>query len=230
MNMIQRWLSHLKDLYIIKKQINGHGKNMKEDNKYYQMMADEIKTIRDYNTMTFASQLLDVIPEYFFTVPASSSGKYHPENDLGEGGLVRHSISVKRILEHLLVLEGYFTFTNKEKELLKVAALFHDCMKSGTQSDYEANEHTKFLHPIFASAFILVQAATTSFSYDDAMFIADAIASHMGQWNTSNRESGSLPTPVSDAQKILHLADYMSSRKDINMKLEKPEISIELKQ
>jgi len=228
--MIQRWLLHLKDLYIIKKQTNGRGKNMRKDSIYYQMMSDEINTINDYNTREFALKLLDEIPEYFFTVPASSSGKYHPENDLGEGGLVRHSISVKRILDHLLVLEGYFTFTNKEKELLKVAALFHDCMKSGTQSDYVANEHTKFLHPIFASAFILVQAATVSFPYNDAMFIADAIASHMGQWHKSDRENGSLPTPVSDAQKILHLADYMSSRKDINMKLEKPEISIELKQ
>ena len=37
----------------------------------------------------------------------------------------------------------------------------------------------------------------------------------MGQWNTNS--TAKLPTPETQDQKVLHLADYLASRKDINM-------------
>lgn len=186
-------------------------------NKFYQMMADEISTIESDDVRKFAISLLNSIPEYFFTVPASSSGKYHPKNDLGEGGLVRHSISVKRMLIHLLEPNGYYEFTEREKDLLIVAALFHDSFKSGTQEEYEKNNQTKFLHPAYAASYIIMQSVIHSFDYKDAKFISSAIISHMGQWNKNRSNLGTLPTPETPEQKILHLADYLASRKDINM-------------
>ena len=187
------------------------------NNKYYQMMLNEFDTIKDGDISTFALQLLNRVPEYFFSVPASSSGKYNAQNDLGNGGLVRHSISVKRMLEPLFTLEGYFDLTEREKDLLRVAALFHDCFKSGTQQMYEENQHTKFLHPVYASQFIVMCSVQTGFNYKDADFIAQAVITHMGQWNINSRESCVLPRPETPAQKILHLADYMASRADVNM-------------
>ena len=172
--------------------------------------------------------LLNKVPEYFFTVPASSSGKYHPKNDLGEGGLVRHSISVERMLKHLLEPDEYFDFTPRQVDLLIVAALFHDCLKSGTQEEYEQGKHTKFLHPLYASNFIMTQSVLMGFDYNDALFISSAIISHMGQWNTSKNGPGKLPTPETPAQKALHLADYLASRKDINMEVEVEENDNEL--
>lgn len=188
------------------------------DNKYYMLMREEIDKLQDSENRRFANTLLNRLPEYFFSVPASSSGKYHPQNDLGTGGLVRHSISVARMLDHLLEPDGYFEFDNEQQDLLKIAALFHDCMKSGTQKEYEEDEHTKFLHPLYAANFVMTTAIKSGFPYEKALFIYDAIIAHMGQWNTSNNEIGSkLPTPVSPGQKVLHLADYLASRKDINM-------------
>lgn len=184
---------------------------------YYYMMRDEIDSISNPEIRRFANTLLNRIPDYFFKVPASSSGKYHPKNDLGEGGLVRHSISVKRMLEHLIEPDGFFDFTDDEKDLLIVAALFHDCMKSGTQEEYEKNNRTKFLHPLYAANFVITTSIINGFDYEWAKFIADAIISHMGQWNTNKNEDGTLPLPVSPAQKALNLADYLASRKDINM-------------
>ena len=186
-------------------------------NKYYQMMILELDSIDDIEIAKFAIQLLNRVPDYFFSAPASSSGKYHPQNDLGKGGLVRHSISVKRMLEHLFVLEGYFDLTDKEKNLLRVAALFHDSFKSGTQEMYEQNNQTKFLHPVYAAQFIVMCAIEVGFNYKDADFIAQAVMTHMGQWNTKSRDTSVLPKPETPAQKILHLADYMASRYDVNM-------------
>lgn len=189
-------------------------------NRYYYLMLDAINEINDIDNRRFAHYLLDRVPDYFFIVPASSSGKYHPQNDLGEGGLVRHSISVLRMLEHLLEPEGYFDFTDEQKDLLKIAALFHDCMKSGTQEEYENNQRTKFLHPLYAANFIMTTAIENEYPYEKALFIYDAVIAHMGQWNKNKNESGMLPTPTTMSQKVLHLADYLASRKDINMTLE----------
>ena len=200
-------------------------------NRYYYLMLDAIDEINDIDNRRFARYLLDRVPDYFFIVPASSSGKYHPQNDLGEGGLVRHSISVLRMLEHLLEPEGYFDFTDEQKDLLKIAALFHDCMKSGTQEEYENNQRTKFLHPLYAANFIMTTAIENEYPYEKALFIYDAVIAHMGQWNKNKNESGMLPTPTTMSQKVLHLADYLASRKDINMTLEeddeKPGLSAE---
>jgi hypothetical protein len=189
-------------------------------NRYYYLMLDAIDEINDIDNRRFAHCLLGRVPDYFFIVPASSSGKYHPQNDLGEGGLVRHSISVLRMLEHLLEPEGYFDFTDEQKDLLKIAALFHDCMKSGTQEEYENNQRTKFLHPLYAANFIMTTAIENEYPYEKALFIYDAVIAHMGQWNKNKNESGMLPTPTTMSQKVLHLADYLASRKDINMTLE----------
>ena len=185
---------------------------------YYYMMRDEIDSINNPDIRRFANTLLNRVPDYFFKVPASSSGKYHPKSDLGEGGLVRHSICVKRMLDHLIELADVVAeFTDDEKDLLIVAALFHDCMKSGTQEEYEKNNRTKFLHPLYAANFVITTSIINGFNYEWAKFIADVIISHMGQWNTNKNEDGTLPLPVTPAQRVLNLADYLASRKDINM-------------
>jgi len=189
-------------------------------NKQCDSIWNEIDPLNNTDIRLFGICLLPHVPEYFFHIPASSSGKYHPVGDLGEGGLVRHSIAVKRMLTHILELNGYYEFTDRQKELLQLAALFHDCMKSGTQEDYEKNPHTKFLHPILAANFIMYYACMYEFPYEDAVFMASAIASHMGQWNTSKHESGLLPLPKEPHQKVLHLADYLASRQDINIVIE----------
>lgn len=191
------------------------------ENKYYIMMWNEIDTLKFTDIRSFGISLLNNVPDYFFSVPASSSGKYHPVGDLGEGGLVRHSIAVKRMLEHLMEPYGYYDFTEREKDLLKLAALFHDCFKSGTQEEYEKNPRTKFLHPILAVNFITYYSCLTGFDYDDASFISSAVATHMGQWNKSR--DNILPEPKEPHQKILHLADYLASRQDINMDIKDPE-------
>lgn len=183
---------------------------------FKQMMIDEINTIPVDDIKEFGLKLLEDVPEYFFIVPASSSGKYHSKIDLGDGGLVRHSIAVKRMLGHILEVNPA-NLTDRQKNLLKLGALFHDCMKSGTQEDYKKNPHTKFLHPVFASLLIIDKSIKYEFPCDDAIFVANAVASHMGKWNSQGNKV--LPLPETPAQRLLHLADYLGSRKDVNMEI-----------
>lgn len=107
-----------------------------------------LNTITDREIRSFASELLNNLPDYVWHVGASSTGKYHPAYSLGEGGLMRHQIAVVRFLNFFFELEQFQNeFTAREMDLMRVAALVHDGRKSGEQSDYERNKYTKFDHP-----------------------------------------------------------------------------------
>jgi len=178
---------------------------------------DTILNIFENNDIKeFAAACLDNAPAYWYKVAASSTGKYHPDYALGEGGLARHTMALERILNHMLSVESIGSqFTSRERDLLRVAGLAHDMMKSGTQEEYERSKWTRFDHPLLAARFI---QSIDGLSREEKIFIGMAISSHMGQWNTDKRHPDVvLPKPESKYQIILHLADYLASRKDIEM-------------
>ena len=153
------------------------------------------------------------LPDYFWEIPASSTGKYHPQCDLGEGGLVRHSIMVATIADELVTSELFVEDTELNHDIARAAGLFHDCLKNGpVGEDGSYNEHTDFMHPVYASNFI---AGGLSGEVDPEIVtaIADSIASHMGKWNTSKYAEGELKVPETPMQKLVHCADYTASRK-----------------
>ena len=156
-----------------------------------------------------------------FKVAASSTGKYHPQFALGDGGLARHTVALVRILNHIFGVESVANkFTSRERDLLRVAGIAHDMMKSGTQEEYEKNKYTKFDHPLRAANMV---RDLKGLPIEEKEYIASAIESHMGQWNESKRDPGIiLPKPETDAQILLHVCDYLASRKDIDVKFDAP--------
>lgn len=181
------------------------------------MVAPVLATIVNEDIREFARVLVDGLPQYIWEVGASSTGKYHPFYSLGYNGLMRHQIAVVRFLNYFFELEQYNTkFTSREMDLIRVAGLVHDGRKSGEQSDYERSKYTRFEHPL--------QMANVICSYDgqylnreELAFIAHCIESHMGQFNTDRKSSTVLPKPKDEAQYLVHLADYLASRKDLTM-------------
>ena len=55
------------------------------------LFKNELNDIQDNNLRQFAIQLLTNAPDYFFTIPASSSGKNHPYFARENNGLVKHT-------------------------------------------------------------------------------------------------------------------------------------------
>ena len=107
------------------------------------MFINEIGDIKDANLKAFATELIANADDYFFVVPASSSGKYHPPFDLGDGGLVRHTRLVAYMAKSLA--ESY-CFSDYDTDCLIVAALAHDIKKQGNGD----TGHTVWDHPILA--------------------------------------------------------------------------------
>ena len=179
-----------------------------------------LETIVNDDIREFAEVLLDGIPDYIWHVGASSTGKYHPAYSLGEGGLMRHQIAVVRFLNFFFELEQYNSkLTNREMDLMRVAGITHDCRKSGEQSEYEMSKYTRFNHPILM-ANIIRSYDGKYLNHDEIEFVANCIESHMGQWNTDKKSSTVLPKPENKYQKLIHLADYLASRKCLTMDFE----------
>lgn len=177
-----------------------------------------LNTFENEDIKEFAVELLNNLPEYIWHVGASSTGKYHPAYSLGEGGLMRHQMAVVRFLNFFLELEQYGTgMTSRERDLMRTAALIHDGMKSGTQEDYTKSKYTKFNHPILMANVI---RSATGLNASERDFIAHCIESHMGQWNVDKKTNVELPKPKDEYQKLVHLADYLASRKSLAMDFE----------
>ena len=158
----------------------------------------------------------DSAPDYFYCIPASTSGKYHAEYELNLGGLYRHSLGVARFMHHFLSIEQYAKeFTEREQDLLILGCCYHDVLKCGTNGSL----YTVQDHPLQGAAYVREQNAKLKcpLQSEEIDFVCAAMSSHMGQWCTNKKGEQILPTPSTEAEKLLHLADFLASRKDLEV-------------
>jgi 23S rRNA maturation-related 3'-5' exoribonuclease YhaM len=108
-----------------------------------------LETFEDANVKALARIMIDDIPDYFYDIGASSTGKYHPQYALGDLGLARHTVALCRIMNYIFSLEQtQEDFTPRERDLLRLAGIMHDSRKCGeTKSRY-----TVFEHPLMAAS------------------------------------------------------------------------------
>ena len=179
-----------------------------------------LDTFENQDIKDFAIVLLDNLPEYIWHVGASSTGKYHPSYSLGSGGLMRHQMAVVRFLNFFFELEQYSSkIDSRKRDLMRVAALTHDGRKSGSQEDYEKSKYTKFNHPILM-ADVIRSYDGQYLNHEEIEFISNIISKHMGQWNADKKTGTTLPKPDDSYSKLVHLADYLASRKSLTMEFE----------
>lgn len=160
---------------------------------------------------------LELLPDYFYHVPASSTGKYHPSFALGEGGLVRHTKVAVRMANEII---GGKTigdkFTSDEKDLVLFSLMLHDGLKEG----FVQEKYTRFDHPVLMANFIKDNKAKTTLSDKEIELISSMIASHMGEWNTNPYSDVVLPIPSNKYEKMVHMCDMLASRKFIDVKFD----------
>ena len=181
----------------------------------------ELSLIGDEAIRMFTIKCLQAAPKYFWQIPASSTGKYHPDYAATEGGLVKHVKMAVKFAEDLLVLEQHdHLVKNGYKDTIYAALILHDICKKG-KSD-EGDEHTRFDHPILATQLLTDVALNMYGDFERIPEFVDKIqqmiASHMGQWNTNKYNPNvTLSKPHTCAQEFVHMCDYLSSRKYTTM-------------
>lgn len=187
-----------------------------------ELFLDELGYIKDENYQEVLLKIINLLPEYWFIEPASSTGKYHPEYALGKGGLLRHSKAAMRIGYELLsnpcIGDKY---TDREKDLILMSLLIHDGLKLGLPQE----KYTRFDHPILMGKFILDKKDEIGLNLEDATFMNDVIKTHMGPWTTDYDGNEVLEKPKTKYQNFVHMCDFLASRKCILVPFEDNNIS-----
>jgi len=148
-------------------------------------------------------ELASNTPEYFWEVPASSSGYHHPACR-GDKGLWVHTLMVATVVERLG--ESYMEqnrIYGDQMDYARSACILHDMRKNGNP----ANPSTSS-----TSDHDLRMASVIDDKDDLSSQIASAVQSHMGPWYDG-------PEPKTDLQCLVHNADMIASTHTVTPKI-----------
>lgn len=173
------------------------------------ILREEIASIGSPKIKEFVVKALSAAPAYFWTAPASTTGKYHPVFSLGKGGLVRHTKAVVKFAREFIVameLEKY-------SDHIIAASILHDIIKNGEfyvdgRFDPREKEVTKN-HGLSASIWL---SKHVNVEDPEIKFVTDLIAKHMGRWSPEGCK------PQTLAEWCVHLADFTASRRFLDIK------------
>jgi len=160
-----------------------------------------IEFVKDEYLSTLVHDIMkESVPDYFWTKPSSSTGKYHPFDERGKFGLVLHTCRVTKVTDDLCMAAQV---TGKERDNLICAAILHDAAKYGDPS--KQLTHTTKDHSNLVEKFIPGVPGD----------IIRIIRTHDGQWSVNPSEWKN----ASESQRLLHYADYITSRSHTHIRI-----------
>ena len=186
------------------------------------LVQKEVEKIVSEDIKEFTYQALAEVDENYWTAPASSSGKFHPPEDNGEGGLVRHVIKGVAVIEQFA---RRARFSQRELDEAISAFLLHDTCKNGV---VWTTPKTDYTHGLIASEWLeKFHLAPTA-----KVAIQNAVRYHMAPWcyavspfedrpytkeemnkNLEEMSRAMFPTRIEEA---VREADYWSSRSSMS--------------
>lgn len=140
-----------------------------------ELMFQEVNKIRDSSIKRFTIEAFDAASEKFWRVAASSSGKFHPPEDNGDGGLVRHLVKASYIAEQF---GRKAMFSEYEIDIARASTILHDICKDGNPW----GENTDYRHGIIGAEYL------SHFKLEDnnaKELIMNGVRYHMSPWNTA---------------------------------------------
>lgn len=187
---------------------------MKNQNKYnvFQPMSKyfESDLIKNYFL-----DMVQEIPDYIFTMPSSTSGKYHNKTQCETYGQIYHVYMFSEILNYRLSLKW-----NKEKynnqilrDCMRCVPAFHDAIKCGLNG----SKYTVHEHPILAQKWVLETKVEHDIDIKLKELIGNMCAAHSGEWTENKRSKIILPEPKNDMELFIHECDVLASRNNIDL-------------
>lgn len=208
-------------------------------------LLDACKGIKSEYIQKFTIAALGVAPDYFWEVPSSNTGKYHPPDEFCEGGLIMHTLRAVEVIKELC---RAFDIKYYEKDTLLSATILHDLCVGGippntwTAEDEPGKMGTSPFHAIYVRHYLKKELSMKLWcgSYDwyapgdegnksvivESNFeaICKAIEGHYGIWSAVPQVFEDVLDGWSDRKDLLvmlvYIADYISSRRNIIVKLE----------
>ena len=207
-----------------------------EYKEFLEIFDNELKQIKDQEFRKLVEAIIKQCPFYLATIPSSSTGKYHPQDEINEKGMIYH---VKRLLvfvdeivrmEQLDKLEREGIDAHKPtdpQDILIAGAILHDIFKNGAKGKdlKPISKYTHKQHPIFIfkliNDFIEVCEGVDNRNAPMLVSLAHVCLFHEGQWTVpeSKVEFKKTGRKMSEYDKKLckamHMADYFASRRSV---------------
>lgn len=171
----------------------------------HRLFRDVYYMIDTPNLRVIAEKLIELAPDWFFVLPSSSTGKYHPAIENGKSGLVRHTrimIDLHTRIYKSDFLRNYFglsqNYDKYEKDVLIIALLTHDFGKYYKPTKYNGEyPYSRDDHPILLKTLLEEQWHRVGLTDLEYKFLTKEIIhlveSHSGQWNTLKHSDIVLP-------------------------------------
>lgn len=170
-----------------------------------EIFRKELDLILDDRVRQFTELCLGEGPDYFFTdCPASSSGRYHPLDELSWDGTMIHTKKVFTTAYELC--RGLGCEENRD-EILS-ACIIHDLLKQGVKK----TGHTTKNHPALAAELVeRVQRDTQLLNKESYEIIRCCVGFHYGLWSTKpwlKKLEDYTPEEL-----CVYLSDYIASKR-----------------
>lgn len=169
---------------------------------------EELDRIYDKSVREFTRLCLMQAPDYFFeNCPSSSSGKYHPLDEICHHGTLIHTKKVFTLAyEMVKALE-----CENSRDAVLSACIIHDLRKYGTIN----TGHTVKDHGTHAVALIdEVQASTGLLTNKQHEIIRNCVGYHYGTWTTEPQWKKKI-SEYTPEELVVHLADFTVSKRFI---------------
>ncbi len=171
----------------------------------------------NFETEEFKNYYLDMvenIPDYIFTMPSSTTGKFHNAKQCETYGQIYHIFMFDSVLNHRLKLKHNQELysTSEERDAMRCVPTFHDAIKCGLNG----SQYTVQDHPVLAKEWVLQTKTICDIPDNYKQMIADMCETHSGQWNKSRSGKVIMPEPRNDREFFIHECDILASRADLD--------------
>jgi len=153
-----------------------------------------VHMIENDDIRNFTFSLLDKVSPLNWKKKASRH--HHPEDERGKFGNLIHTIRVARAV---VVLSEVTPLSAWDSDILKSAAVLHDCCRYGIDGEAEFSVPE---HPF------LVRELAKKHELGALPQVFEVIEAHMGRWGAPRF------TPILELRTALHLADYLCTHLD----------------
>lgn len=175
------------------------------------IFKDELDLIAKPEVRAFIEACIEASPDYVFTdCPSSSTGKFHPLEELGPDGTIIHTKKVFALAYELSRGLG----CEEHRDEICAAALLHDFAKQGmNRSGNTIKEHPQIMAQIVFNVYN--EKFKDKLDKASAMLIYSGVFYHYGPW--TDRSVQKPLAQYSPEELAVYLADYVSSKRFVHV-------------
>jgi len=158
-------------------------------------------------------------------IPSSFTGKFHPKDEIGRYGLVKH---IERVCWFIDKISLELSLSDNMRDAMITAAYFHDLGKVWQikifrkivykndkvyhETEVVREERKKDNHPILSTKIAREYLERENVEESMIDLVVSLVSTHMSHWYPW------CPQPNTEYERLFALADFLASRRDLEIK------------